>query len=194
MLMQRALDIARGFVGVREKGSNAGREVEIFQRSAGIGKGEPWCAAFVYYCIYEAAKAMGYPDPFKDIKLKGYTVAYLEWARDNGMFVTGQHTPGSLFLLYYPKLGRVGHIGFIAGAPDDGYVPTIEGNTNAGGSRSGDGVYERRRSAKSFHRIFTYPPEMWKYTWRELDAYLVAKKDKKALELLHKTRSLLPLK
>ena len=37
--------------GVRETGKNAGEDVEKYQRSVGLSKGNPWCAAFVSWCV-----------------------------------------------------------------------------------------------------------------------------------------------
>lgn len=39
-----------------------------------------------------------------------------------------------------------GHIGFVTAVRPNGLFTTIEGNTNAAGSRDGDGVYDRVRS------------------------------------------------
>lgn len=52
----RVVEEATRWLWVRESGRNAGREVEMFQRSVGLGAGAPWCAAFVSY-VLDAAKA-----------------------------------------------------------------------------------------------------------------------------------------
>ena len=59
---------------------------------------------------------------------------------------------GDCFTLYYQKLGRVGHVGLVAGE-DEEYLTTIEGNTSDGGSRDGDGVYRRKRKKSSIWTI-----------------------------------------
>ena len=42
------------------------------------------------------------------------------------------------------------HVGIAVGPVDaNGFVPTVEGNTNAAGSREGDGVYRKLRSIHS---------------------------------------------
>lgn len=51
----RVVEEATRWLWVRESGRNAGREVEMFQRSVGLGAGAPWCAAFVSY-VLDAAK------------------------------------------------------------------------------------------------------------------------------------------
>ena len=56
------------------------------------------------------------------------------------------------------KRPRLSHIGIVAGFAGNGMVHTIEGNTNAAGSREGDGCYDKLRSLSfcgSFIRIPT---------------------------------------
>jgi hypothetical protein len=53
-------------------------------------------------------------------------------------------SPASTFGIYFSSLKRVGHTGLIEKVSGD-FAVTIEGNTNDGGSRDGDGVYRRRR-------------------------------------------------
>jgi hypothetical protein len=47
----RVVEEASRWLWVRESGHNAGREVEMFQRSVGLRAGQPWCAAFVSYVL-----------------------------------------------------------------------------------------------------------------------------------------------
>lgn len=47
----RVVEEATRWLWVRESGHNAGREVEMFQRSVGLRAGQPWCAAFVSYVL-----------------------------------------------------------------------------------------------------------------------------------------------
>jgi hypothetical protein len=58
----RALELARGEVGVRETAPNRGPRVEAYQRGCvragmrpGFAVGLEWCAAFVSWCVYHAA-------------------------------------------------------------------------------------------------------------------------------------------
>jgi hypothetical protein len=63
--------------------------------------------------------------------------------------------PGHVFGIYYTNLKRVGHVGFIEKI-DGGSATTIEGNTNGGGSREGDGVYRKIRRLSQMHKIVSY--------------------------------------
>jgi hypothetical protein len=49
------------------------------------------------------------------------------------------------------------HIGIAVGdIGKDGIVQTIEGNTNAEGSREGDGVYRKRRHASKIRSVIRF--------------------------------------
>jgi hypothetical protein len=62
-----------------------------------------------------------------------------------------------LFLLHGNVSGaaRVKHVGFVEGV-EGGFVQTVEGNTNKGGSREGGGVYKLRRKISSIYRLVMY--------------------------------------
>lgn len=50
--------VAEGYISVREKGKNAGADVESFQKEVKIGKGNAWCAAFAFACHVRAARML----------------------------------------------------------------------------------------------------------------------------------------
>ncbi|MCC7196365.1 MAG: hypothetical protein IT356_12500 [Gemmatimonadaceae bacterium] len=131
------LAAARALRFVREEpvGSNAGQAVEAMLKLTGLGKGQPWCAAFLAL-VGDAALGARWPLP-----LTASCVALGTFATAKGCLLT---TPavGDVFLLWYPKLNRFAHTGLVTG--DAGQ--TIEGNTSGGGSREGWGVFERTRT------------------------------------------------
>lgn len=68
----------------------------------------------------------------------------------------GEPQQGDVFGLYFTKLGRIGHVGFVdqwGGPRGDDWVYTVEGNTNGEGSREGDGVHARRRLKRHIHIV-----------------------------------------
>lgn len=145
----RALAWAASQVGVRESGRNKGKMVEAYQEQAGLGKGGgyPWCAAFVYWCYIMAGV------PTKLLPNFGAAAAvrnWWDWAVKNDR-LTVEPQRGDLF--YWVDANGQGHIGFVLGEPVLGFVRTIEGNTNDGGSRDGDGVYRRTRSVASIRKL-----------------------------------------
>jgi hypothetical protein len=134
-------------IGVREAtGSNDGHRVEAYLAAAGLGKGYAWCAAFVRWCMDRCGIATNInawsPTAHNPRQLVWFRQ---QWHRDP--------EPGDVFTLWYPNLKRIGHTGFFDGHAGDDMVYTVEGNTNPGGSREGDGVYRRKRRIRAIHSI-----------------------------------------
>lgn len=141
--------IYTSFIGVREKtGNNDGVEVEMFLKSVGLGKGYAWCAAFVKYCLLQAnVKAAE--------KINGMALSavnYSEMVYNKGKKIKDIKA-GDVGTLYYPSLKRIGHTFFIDKEINSSIYESVEGNTNGGGSRDGDGVYRRKRSYNSTYNI-----------------------------------------
>jgi len=66
------------------------------------------------------------------------------------------YTPrfGDAFGIYFRSKGRVAHVGFIlAWMPETGMCLTLEGNTNSGGSREGDGIFVRSRKISEIYQV-----------------------------------------
>lgn len=94
-LAEAALREARARVGVRERplGSNSGPEVDGYLARVGLEPGHPWCLAFVYYCVDEAAKRLGVPNPL--LRTASCSRLY-RWAREDGRLVPVP-APGDIF-------------------------------------------------------------------------------------------------
>jgi hypothetical protein len=134
-LPERALWWARQELmrGVREVGtSNSGPDVEKYLKVVGLGPGHPWCAAFVSWCLRQAGL----------LELPKGAAAVRNWQAWRGVAPVKLPRRGDLMFWLNPDL--TGHIGFVAGV-GPGWVRTIEGNTNAAGSREGTHVQEKRR-------------------------------------------------
>ncbi len=143
--MLKAVDIAEHEVGVREVGRNDGPRVREYLKTCGLHPGDPYCGAFVAWCISQACTALGLPYPFPLVHC-AYTPSF--YHKCLRIYSYSDHvTRGDLFFVYKHSLGRIGHVGFVASSINHtGIFKTIEGNTNAGGSRDGDGVYAARRT------------------------------------------------
>lgn len=139
-MAEAALAEARTRVGVREKplGSNSGPEVDAYLERTGLGPGHFWCMAFVYYCVDEASKKLGRPNPL--VRTASCSRLY-RWARQHGRLVASPQ-PGDLFLCIGGETGHY-HTGFVDGPLRAGRFPTVEGNSNAEGSANGIGVVRR---------------------------------------------------
>ena len=141
--------------GVREVGKNAGPDVEKYLHSLGMSKGSPWCAAFVSWCVMTSK---GLPKPPK--WCSGSAVSLYQVAGNSKTCV--KVTPADADYQAKVKPGMIwsraqdsaaaaaarkgawcqGHTGIVVAVDGIGWH-TIEGNTNAAGSREGDGVYRK---------------------------------------------------
>lgn len=140
------IDTYTSQIGVRESGSNKGKEVEAYLKSVGLGGGYPWCAAFVSWtfqqCSVKTSITAWSPTadrPTKRSLFKGEIIK--------------EPKAGEVFTLYYSNLKRIGHTGFYDGRHNDIFYHSVEGNTSGNGSREGDGVYRMKRSYKATHSI-----------------------------------------
>jgi hypothetical protein len=154
--LEAVLEAARNEIGVMEvpPGSNWGPKVKAYLNSVGINFPAAWCAAFVYFCFEEVAKATGKPNPC--FKTGG---VMLHWNKTAGKKILmadavnnpGLIKPGHLFIMSFG--GGLGHTGLVESV-NGGFITVIEGNTNNGGSREGVGVFRRNRKINSINRGF----------------------------------------
>lgn len=129
------LRIAQSQLSVREAtGKNDGEEVEAYLSYIGTNKGEPWCASFVSW-VYGKA---------------GFVKPKTAWSPS--LFPLARQTlnplPADVFGVYFSRLKRIAHCGLVESRQGN-WIYTIEGNTNNGGSREGDGVYRKLRHQRS---------------------------------------------
>lgn len=144
------------FIGVTEAtGRNDGKQVEAFQAVTGNKKGDAWCASFIAACL-KLSKVNTW---------RNGNGAALSWFKPSSVvydrktncyrnFVKLAAKRGNTGSLFYAKINRIGHIFFIHNLSRDGeYVITVEGNTNNGLSREGDGVYSLRRRIRNVYSV-----------------------------------------
>lgn len=133
-------------------GHNDGKEVEMYLKGTGLGKGYAWCAAYVSWCHDQSGiknpRSAYSPDWFKT------NVVYRQYEKRTDLFVS---KPAQVFGIYFETKKRVAHVGIITGETKFSYT-TIEGNTNEAGSREGDGVYRKIRNKRSIYIISDYIP------------------------------------
>lgn len=155
-LLNKTLDIARSQIGVMEDplGSNRGPQVDQYLKSVGLGPGFFWCMAFVYWCFNEASKQMDRPNPM--VRTGG---CIRQWNECNAKKIKGMEAlnnpllvkPGHVFIMDHG--GGMGHTGIVS-TVEGGIIRTIEGNSNAGGSRNGIGVVELNRKINTIKKGF----------------------------------------
>jgi hypothetical protein len=158
------VNAARSQIGVQETSRNAGPGLVKFWDATTYPEGDddrqPWCAAFVAWCVFEAMKrepllAVGDKTRPRSAAVKDW----VPWANKpaNGCVVFGPRDPK-----YKPEPGDIvvftfSHIGIVESF--DGWAKglrTIEGNTDDEGSREGVKVCRRVRPSsqcKSFIRL-----------------------------------------
>lgn len=137
---ERVIELAASQVGVREVGSNQGKEVEDYLAVTGLGPGYAWCVAFIAW-TYDSV-GVGIPES------AAWSPA---WFPQSKVIETVNAKPGDVHGFYYQSKGRIAH-GAIHERFSGTTVITIEGNTNKLGSREGDGVYRKRRHSRSIHK------------------------------------------
>jgi peptidoglycan hydrolase-like protein with peptidoglycan-binding domain len=150
------LRVAAAEVGVRERGGpNRGPRVDEYLRAVGLDPTRgayAWCASFVYFCFGRAAIALGLSNPC--VKTAA-CMTHWRRARATARIASSDVSdntavirPGAIFIIDHGK-GQ-GHTGIVERATASA-IHTIEGNTNAGGSREGDGVYRRIRPSTAIN-------------------------------------------
>ena len=141
--------------GVREVGKNAGPDVEKYLHSLGMSKGSPWCAAFVSWCVM-TSRGLAKPPKW----CSGSAVSLYQVARNSKTCISvtpvdadykAKVKPGYIWSRAQDGAAAAaarkgqwcqGHTGIVVAVDAIGFH-TIEGNTNAAGSREGDGVYRK---------------------------------------------------
>ena len=151
MSAKKILDVTRSQVGVREGRLSSGswnnqvKYNDWYVEVTGHNwfRNAAWCAIFVSWVAAQAGVSTDV------IPRHAGTPAGLEWFKKRGLVSQGRDPrPGDVFYVYYKSQGMVGHVGFVESVAN-GWVTTIEGNTNTTGSSQGNGVYRLRRRITS---------------------------------------------
>lgn len=135
---------AARWVGTMEQGGdNSGPDVERFQRALdGKASKEPWCAAFIMFCIKEVESKLS-----TQSKIYKSELVLDVWNKSSPECRQIFPRPGTL-VLWRHENSISGHMGIIETVHDNGFITTIEGNTGPGMNvvREGDGVYRKLRT------------------------------------------------
>jgi len=113
----------------------------------------PWCAAFVSWCVKQSGVFDEANRPKSASAFKGG--GYEEWARSKSSVVKLNTRPSKVYagdLVIF----SFSHIGIATSDSDsNGKFNTVEGNTNAAGSREGNGCYAKTRNISSVRSTCT---------------------------------------
>lgn len=149
ILPERIASIAESKIGLRESSKpNSGAEIREFlaadsYKPNAADDGYPWCAAFV--CRIVELAMLGRSWTFKRPTTPG-AWAFEAWSLAQDASTWLLKKPGKDIKRGDIVIFEFSHIGIAVGFPDKhGWVMCVEGNTNAAGSRDGDGVRLKRR-------------------------------------------------
>lgn len=145
LLPSAIVKLALKEVGVEEvDGTNCGPMVDQYKAATNLPPHEswPWCAAFVCWLTREAMKATGIKETatFKRPTTAG-AWDLENWSRkqDNSTQTKKPHggdiKAGDIVVFAFS------HVGVAVKDAKDGYVRTVEANTDSNGSREGGGVF-----------------------------------------------------
>lgn len=146
-LPRALIEEAQKWVGVQEVGKNRGVEVEMFQKAVdGKASGEPWCAAFVEFCIKQVVAQHGVTTP---VVASEHCLTIWNTTPVSQRLTTP--VPGCLVIWRHGDSTQ-GHIGVVTEVTaDPRFIQTIEGNTGPevkAVNSEGDGVYVKLRNVE----------------------------------------------
>jgi len=155
-LLSEALNSAISQIGIMEDppGSNKGKKVEEYLSSVGLGGGQFWCAAFIYWCFQKATENNGRGNP---LVKTGHCMTH--WNSSPAKKILASDAvnnpilvkPGQIFIINTG--GTHGHTGIIERV-EGGFIHTIEGNTDPAGSSNGIGVFRNTRKIAKINKGF----------------------------------------
>lgn len=135
----KLIQIAVTEIGVREEGGeNSGLRVKEYLAYVGLGKGYPWCAAFVSWCYGRAGLTL----PRTAWSPALFPKQRLYKPREISL---GAVKTADLFAIYSSHLRRIHHVGLIK-AVEGRLLISIEGNSN-------DRVESRRRPLSTIYAV-----------------------------------------
>jgi hypothetical protein len=142
------VEIADKEVGTEEvDGTNCGPRVNQYKAATNLPPDEswPWCAAFIDWLVLVAMKKTGKRYTFKRPTTAGaWDLENWSRAQDESTWTKKPHRgdirEGDIVVFVFS------HVGLAISTPDkNGYILTVEGNTDDQGSREGGGVFRKRR-------------------------------------------------
>jgi hypothetical protein len=146
--MNKLVEIAKGYIGQKEKPGNSGFLDPVFEKKmikVGFQKGFAWCALATKLCAIEA-----YPEKAAEfMKLfSPSAVTTFYNLQKAGYKVSNSPSVGAIVVWQRYNAGKKswqGHVGIVSEVPDRLTFKAIEGNTNAAGSREGEVMAEKLR-------------------------------------------------
>jgi hypothetical protein len=149
--MSRVVDIARTYIGKKEKPGNSGFEDPAFETemlNEGWMRGWAWCATFQKLIFKKALPLKS--KVFDLFFTPGAVATFNNFAKTKNFLISDKPFVGALVIWRHFENGIAhpwqGHAGVVSEVIDDTAFKAIEGNTSSGGSRNGDRVAEQCRT------------------------------------------------
>lgn len=140
-IAEAIIRVAMAEVGIREAGgSNRGPRVEEYQRYVdGKASREAWCMGYMQWVVGQVCKMHNVRSPI-------YPSEHCNtvYSKTPSRYLRDKPAKGLMFIMK-SRTSDSGHTGIATGPSKLLVFPTVEGNTNAAGSREGDGVYKKTR-------------------------------------------------
>jgi hypothetical protein len=147
-LAERLVELAKKEVGVEEiGGTNCGPRVNEYKAATWLPPDQPWpwCAAFIDWLVMRAMEDSGKEFTFQRPRTAGaWDLENWSMKQDGSTWTklnpqAGDIAPGDIVIFTFS------HVGLAISTPEKGMVQTVEGNSNAQGSREGGGVWKQTR-------------------------------------------------
>jgi len=149
-LSESLIKIASAEIGVEEvDGTNCGPRVNIYKAATNLPPHEswPWCAAFACWCVRDSMAHTGIKETatFKRPTTAG-AWDFENWSKRQDGTTQTKREPGADIKAGDIVIFRFSHIGIAVSSPDfNGFIETVEGNTDGQGSREGGAVLKKSR-------------------------------------------------
>lgn len=149
-LAEKLVALAQLEIGVEEvDGTNCGVRVDSYKSATNLPPHEawPWCAAFICWLVREAVRTDG---PYTFARPTTAGAWNLEnWSKEQDNSTHTLRNPGNNVKAGDIVIFKFSHVGLCLRGAEAGRIRTIEGNTDAAGSREGGGVFEKSRALDS---------------------------------------------
>jgi hypothetical protein len=132
-------------IGVKESpaDSNIVKYWDWYKQHTGVNlQGNPWCAAFVTWCMGE----IGAWNVTSDEGRFRYCPSLVNWAKANGQWVDREDICQAGDIILFANKGEACHVGIVEARISSSQVQTIEGNTSASSNDNGGAVMRRTRN------------------------------------------------
>lgn len=146
--MEKVIEVARSYVGEKEIPPNYGfvnPDFEAKMREVGFVRGYAWCMLFCKLVYKEAYSSETY-HKIKTELVPGCVSSFRNAKLSKVLKVSQVPVVGGIAIFQSTKNPASGHAVIVEEVVDDSTFRTIEGNTNAVGSRDGDVVAQKKRT------------------------------------------------